>query len=125
VHRRLAIIDIACGDQPMVSERGPGYPERERSHRVAVVFNGCIYNHRELRRELQAAGHEFVTDHSDTEVLIHGWRRWGNELFSKLDGMYGVAIWDAKDGSLLLARDAFGEKPLYVSLEREWTAALA
>ncbi|MBX3380419.1 MAG: hypothetical protein KF805_10010, partial [Phycisphaeraceae bacterium] len=77
VHRRLAIIDLADGHQPMVSERGPGYPERERSHRVAVVFNGCIYNHRELRRELQRAGHKFTTDHSDTEVLIHGWREWG------------------------------------------------
>lgn len=97
----------------MVSERGPGFPERERSHRVAVVFNGCIYNHRALRKELQAAGHEFVTDHSDTEVLIHGWREWGQGLFEKLDGMFAVGIWDASRVCLVLARDSFGEKPLY------------
>ncbi|MBS0188202.1 MAG: asparagine synthase (glutamine-hydrolyzing), partial [Planctomycetes bacterium] len=113
VHRRLAIIDLACGEQPMVSERGPGYPERERSHRVAVVFNGCIYNHRHLRQQLQAAGHEFVTDHSDTEVLIHGWRNWGRGLFAQLDGMFALAIWDAKSGWLTTTRDRFGEKPLY------------
>ncbi|MBL8885794.1 MAG: asparagine synthase (glutamine-hydrolyzing) [Phycisphaerales bacterium] len=113
VHRRLAIIDLADGHQPMVSERGPGFPERERSHRVAVVFNGCIYNHRNLRRELQAAGHVFVTDHSDTEVLIHGWREWGHGLFAKLDGMFALTLWDSHVGSVVLARDAFGEKPLY------------
>jgi len=113
VHRRLAIIDLADGHQPMVSERGPGYPDRERSHRVAVVFNGCIYNHRELRRELQIAGHEFVTDHSDTEVLIHGWREWGYGLIPKLDGMFAAAIWDSRSARLVLTRDRFGEKPLY------------
>ncbi|MBL8875298.1 MAG: asparagine synthase (glutamine-hydrolyzing) [Phycisphaerae bacterium] len=113
VHRRLAIIDLADGQQPMVSERGPGYPDRERSHRVAVVFNGCVYNHRELRRELENAGHEFVTDHSDTEVLIHGWREWGRNLFARLDGMFAVAIWDSQTGWLTTTRDRFGEKPLY------------
>jgi len=113
VHRRLAIIDLADGQQPMVSERGPGYPERERSHCVAVVFNGCIYNHRGLRRELKGAGHEFVTDHSDTEVLVHGWREWGHALFTKLDGMFAVGIWDAQSGWLTTTRDRFGEKPLY------------
>lgn len=113
VHRRLAIIDLADGQQPMVSERGPGYPERERSNRVAVVFNGCIYNHRELRRELENSGHEFVTDHSDTEVLIHGWREWGHELFAKLDGMFAATIWDASTATMVLGRDRFGEKPLY------------
>jgi asparagine synthase (glutamine-hydrolysing) len=113
VHRRLAIIDLADGQQPMVSERGPGFPERERSHRVAVVFNGCIYNHRGLRRELQAAGHEFVTDHSDTEVLIHGWREWGHKVFERLEGMFAITIWDASLGILCSARDFAGEKPLY------------
>lgn len=80
---------------------------------VAVVFNGCIYNHRELRRELLAAGHEFATDHSDTEVLLHGWREWGESLFERLDGMFALAIWDRAAASLTLARDSFGEKPLY------------
>ena len=112
--RRLSIIDHAGGHQPMVSDRGP-HPDKPRNARVAVVFNGCIYNHRDLRRELQSAGHHFVTDHSDTEVLIHGWREWGHELFAKLDGMFAVAIWDAGSGTLTTARDAFGEKPLYAS----------
>lgn len=115
VHRRLAIIDLADGQQPMISERGPGYPERVRSLLVAVVFNGCIYNHRKLRQELQAAGHEFVTDHSDTEVLIHGWREWGHGLFAKLDGMFAIAVWDRASAQLAYASDRFGEKPLYTT----------
>lgn len=80
---------------------------------VAVVFNGCIYNHRELRAELQRAGHVFTTDHSDTEVLVHGWREWRYELFDRLDGMHAVTIWDGSVGECILARDTFGEKPLY------------
>ncbi|MFO0860160.1 MAG: asparagine synthase (glutamine-hydrolyzing) [Phycisphaerales bacterium] len=112
VHRRLAIIDLACGEQPMVSERGP-FPDRPRNGRVAVLFNGCIYNHRELRRELQAAGHVFVTDHSDTEVLIHGWRQWGFELCRHLDGMYAIAIWDKASAGMQFVVDTMGEKPLY------------
>ena len=72
VHRRLSIIDHAGGHQPMVSERG----RNDSEGLIAVVFNGCIYNHRELRKELEGQGHTFVTDHSDTEVLIHGWREW-------------------------------------------------
>ncbi|MBX3389933.1 MAG: asparagine synthase (glutamine-hydrolyzing) [Phycisphaeraceae bacterium] len=112
VHRRLAIIDLACGQQPMVSERGP-YPEKPRNGRVAVVFNGCIYNHRELRKELQSAGHKFVTDHSDTEVLIHGWREWGLEIHRHLDGMYAFSIWDHASAGIYSAVDLVGEKPLY------------
>jgi asparagine synthase (glutamine-hydrolysing) len=111
VHRRLAIIDPACGQQPMVSERG----RSEAEGLVAVVFNGCVYNHRELRRELEAAGHRFVTDHSDTEVLVHGWREWKAGLCERCDSMYAVAIWDRSSASLTLARDPFGEKPLYSS----------
>jgi asparagine synthase (glutamine-hydrolysing) len=125
VHRRLAIIDPACGQQPMVSERG----RSEAEGLVAVVFNGCIYNHRELRRELEANGHRFVTDHSDTEVLIHGWREWGlgrfnngehnnvreGGLASRLEGMFAAAIWDRAAGQLTLLRDSCGEKPLYVT----------
>ncbi|MDY7109996.1 MAG: asparagine synthase (glutamine-hydrolyzing) [Planctomycetota bacterium] len=109
VHRRLSIIDHASGGQPMVSERG----RTDEEGLVAVVFNGCIYNHRELRKELEAAGHRFATDHSDTEVLIHGWREWGANVIKHLEGMYAFAIWDRHAVSLYLARDAFGEKPLY------------
>ena len=87
--------------------------EDVREGLVAVVFNGCIYNHRELRRKLKAAGHTFVTDHSDTEVLIAGHRQWGERLQEHLEGMYAYAIWDRKAASLTLARDWFGEKPLY------------
>jgi asparagine synthase (glutamine-hydrolysing) len=109
VHRRLSIIDHADGGQPMVSECG----RTDDEGLIAVVFNGCIYNHRELRKELEAAGHPFVTDHSDTEVLIHGWREWGTNVIMHLEGMYAFVVWDRNAASLYLARDAFGEKPLY------------
>jgi asparagine synthase (glutamine-hydrolysing) len=109
VHRRLSIIDHKDGAQPMVSERG----RKDSEGLVAVVFNGCIYNHRELRKELESKGHRFVTDHSDTEVLIHGWREWNEQLTSHLEGMFAFAIWDRGKTQLFLARDAFGEKPLY------------
>ncbi|HMN41554.1 MAG TPA: asparagine synthase (glutamine-hydrolyzing) [Phycisphaerales bacterium] len=81
--------------------------------RIAVVFNGCIYNHRELRAELQRAGHVFSSDHSDTEVLVHGWREWNTELWPRLRGMFAIVVWDRLAGNLVMARDAFGEKPLY------------
>jgi len=109
VHRRLSIIDHAGGHQPMVSERG----RNDLEGLVAVVFNGCIYNHRELRRELEGRGHTFVTDHSDTEVLIHGWREWGLGLNSHLEGMYAYIVWDRPAITFALSRDTFGEKPLY------------
>jgi asparagine synthase (glutamine-hydrolysing) len=118
VHRRLAIIDPACGQQPMVSERG-----KDGEGLVAVVFNGCIYNHRELRRELVAAGRKFETDHSDTEVLIHGWREWGLGLTERLEGMYSLAIWDRDRADLWAARDLSGEKPLWLDLILERTGA--
>ena len=82
---------------------------------VAVVFNGCIYNHRELRKELEAAGHVFGTDHSDSEVLVHGWREWGDSLFRRLEGMYALILWDRRSAQLIWMRDPFGEKPLYLS----------
>lgn len=109
VHRRLSIIDHGGGAQPMVSEHG----RNEGEGLVAVVFNGCIYNHRELRRELEAKGHRFVTDHSDTEVLIHGWREWREGLPRRLEGMFTFAIWDRIELTLFIARDLYGEKPLY------------
>jgi asparagine synthase (glutamine-hydrolysing) len=109
VHRRLSIIDHKDGAQPMVSERG----RNDSEGLVAVVFNGCIYNHRELRAELESKGHQFVTDHSDTEVLLHGWREWGEELPDRLEGMYAFAVWDREARLLYLARDKFGEKSVY------------
>lgn len=102
-HRRLAVIDIDGGHQPMF----------DRDRRICVVFNGAIYNHRELRRELEAKGYRFLTDHSDTEVLIHGYDEWGTELPQHLNGMFAFAICDRKENVLFLARDRFGEKPLY------------
>jgi asparagine synthase (glutamine-hydrolysing) len=110
VHRRLAIIDLPGGAQPMANE----------TRDVWVVFNGEIYNHAALRKELQAAGHTFASDHSDTEVLVHGWEQWGVELPKRLLGMFALGIWDFREGKdvLFLARDRMGQKPLfYASLE--------
>ncbi|MCA9290877.1 MAG: asparagine synthase (glutamine-hydrolyzing) [Phycisphaerales bacterium] len=109
VHRRLAILDRDGGAQPMVSPRG----RSDAEDLVAVVFNGCIYNHRDLRAELAAAGHRFTTDHSDTEVLVHGWREWGTGLGARLEGMYAFVVWDRAAATLHAARDWFGEKPLH------------
>lgn len=96
---------------------GYAAPQHAQSHAAApddcvcVVFNGCIYNHRELRAELQSLGHVFTTDHSDTEVLVHGWREWRNALYTKLNGMFALAVWSST-GVMSIARDVFGEKPL-------------
>ena len=108
VHRRMAIIDVQGGAQPMVLQARGG-----ADGELAVAFNGCIYNHRTLREELRAIGHVFGTDHSDTEVLLHGQRQWGRALHEHLEGMYGAAIWDGSERSLVLMRDMAGEKPLY------------
>ena len=97
-HRRLSIIDIEGGRQPMFNE----------DKRLAVVFNGEIYNFMELRAQLQAAGHTFASDHSDTEVLLHGYEEWGEGMLEKLRGMFAFAIWDEADQSLFCARDPFG-----------------
>jgi asparagine synthase (glutamine-hydrolysing) len=102
-HRRLAIIDLAGGHQPMANEDAS----------VIVVFNGEIYNFAALRRELQALGHVFRSDHSDTETILHGWESWGTECVGHFGGMFAFALWDRNRGQLFLARDRLGEKPLY------------
>jgi asparagine synthase (glutamine-hydrolysing) len=106
--RRLSIIDIAHGKQPITNEDGT----------VTVVFNGELYNYLELRTELEAMGHIFTTQ-SDTETLVHGYEAWGSELPKKLRGMFAFSIYDAKQQKLFIARDQFGIKPLYYRLEDE------
>jgi len=130
VHRRLSIIDHAGGHQPMVHDGDrlrvdltyqPG-EEPKLAHElapnardlVAVVFNGCIYNHHQLRAELESKGAKFGSDHSDTEVLVHGWRRSGVDLGRSLDAMYACTIWDRATASLTLGRDLAHEKPLWI-----------
>ena len=104
-HRRLAVIDPGpTGRQPMTTPDGA----------VTVVYNGEVYNFRELRRELIARGAAFRT-RTDTEVILHGWRQWGEDLFGRLNGMFALAVWDAARGVLVLARDRVGIKPLYVA----------
>ena len=83
---------------------------------VWVIFNGEIYNYRELRAELQSEGHQFRTN-SDTEVLIHGYKEWGTDVFNRLNGMFGLAIWDVSNERLVLARDAMGIKLIYYKVE--------
>jgi len=105
--RRLSIIDLAGGHQPVWNE----------NHDVAVVFNGELYNYRELRERLQMAGHRFLTQ-SDTEILVHGWEEWGEDLLDELRGMFAFALLDLRKHFatvplLLLARDPLGIKPLY------------
>jgi asparagine synthase (glutamine-hydrolysing) len=101
-HRRLSIIDLGGGAQPMLTE----------DQALAVSFNGEIYNFLELRKELEAAGHIFRTD-SDTECILHGWRQWGVGVVERLHGMFVFALYDARAKQLLLARDRLGVKPLY------------
>lgn len=102
-HRRLSIVDISGGAQPMFSE--------DRS--LVIIFNGEIYNHAELRAELIAKGYHFQSDHSDTEVLLAGYREWGAGMLEKLNGMWAFAIYDQARNQVFLARDRFGKKPLY------------
>ncbi len=126
-HNRRILAEAHAGSAtPGTSpELALGAPPETTHDRIAVVFNGCIYNHRELRAELQNAGHVFSTDHSDTEVLVHGWREWRERMFDRLDGMFAIALWDRSTTSWVLARDRAGEKPLFYSDEMGSTGAVA
>jgi asparagine synthase (glutamine-hydrolysing) len=100
--RRLSIIDLSTGHQPIHNE----------DRTVWIVFNGEIYNYRELRAELEARGHRFYT-HTDTETIVHAYEQWGPEAIARLRGMFGLAIWNTRDRSLLVARDRIGIKPMH------------
>ncbi|MGK2953836.1 MAG: XrtA/PEP-CTERM system amidotransferase [Thiobacillus sp.] len=101
-HRRLSIIDLSTGQQPLFNEDGS----------VVVVFNGEIYNFQELVPELEALGHQFRT-HSDTEVIVHAWEAWGEACVNRFRGMFAFALWDRNQETLFVVRDRFGVKPLY------------
>ncbi|MFJ5533043.1 asparagine synthase (glutamine-hydrolyzing) [Streptomyces sp. NPDC093261] len=103
-HRRLAIIDLPGGRQPMTAETPGGT--------VALVYSGEAYNFTELRRELSARGHDFATD-SDTEVVLRGYLEWGDTVAERLNGMYAFAVWDGRGDTLVMIRDRMGIKPLY------------
>ncbi len=113
-HRRLSIIDLAGGAQPMATPEGD----------VIVSYNGEIYNFLEVRRELEAKGARFLSN-SDTEVLLHGWRAWGPAMLGKLNGMFAIALYDARQQSLLLARDRLGVKPLHYAELSDGAVAFA
>jgi asparagine synthase (glutamine-hydrolysing) len=104
--RRLSIIDLEGGHQPMSNQ----------DETVWIIFNGEIYNFPELKRELESFGYTFRT-RCDTEVIIHGYSHWGDEVFNRLNGMFGVAIWDVKKQRLVIARDPFGIKQMYYRIE--------
>ncbi len=102
-HRRLSILDLSGGAQPMRASDGD----------LVVIFNGEIYNHLDLRKDLEREGAVFVTDHADTEVLLHAYRHWGDDFVNNLNGMWAFALYDRSRKRLLLSRDRFGKKPLF------------
>jgi asparagine synthase (glutamine-hydrolysing) len=102
-HARLSIVDLVSGQQPLCNE----------DESLWVIYNGEIYNHVELRPELEALGHRFRT-HSDTEVIVHAWEAWGPGAFERFNGQFAIALWDAAARSLILARDRLGVRPLYL-----------
>lgn len=104
-HRRLSIIDLSTGKQPLYNE----------DDSVAVVFNGEIYNFMDLRRELERHGHRFRT-RTDTEVIVHAWEEWGRDCVRRFRGMFALALWDRNRNELFLARDRLGKKPLYYAV---------
>jgi asparagine synthase (glutamine-hydrolysing) len=106
-HRRLSIVDLESGAQPMSNEDGT----------VWITYNGEIYNHRDIRRELESLGHHFRTA-ADTEVVVHGWEEWGAGIFERLNGIYALALYDGRvgQGKVILARDPVGVKPVYLGL---------
>jgi asparagine synthase (glutamine-hydrolysing) len=110
-HRRLSIIDLSTGQQPLYNEDGS----------VCVVFNGEIYNYQELIPELQRLGHRFHT-RSDTEVIVHAWEAWGEKCVERFRGMFAFALWDRNQQKLFLARDRLGVKPLYYAVLPDGTA---
>ena len=105
-HRRLSIIDLASGQQPLCNEDGS----------IWITFNGEVYNYQILKKELEAKGHVFKTN-SDTETLVHAYEEWGEDAVRRFRGMFAFAIWDEKKQELLVARDRLGKKPFYYSFE--------
>src|SRR5262245_27353238 len=105
--RRLAIVDVAGGHQPMTSDDG----------RYVLTFNGEIFNHPELKAELESFGHRYHTS-SDTESILRGFAQWGAGVWARLEGMFALALWDRRERTLHLARDPLGIKPLYWTLQR-------
>src|SRR4029079_7875256 len=103
--RRLSIIDLSTGQPPIHNEDGT----------VWVVFNGEIYNFRELRSELESSGHRFYTN-TDTEVIVHAYEQWGTAAIARLRGIFGIAIWDRRSWTLVAARDRMGIKPLHYAV---------
>jgi asparagine synthase (glutamine-hydrolysing) len=108
-HRRLSIVDLSdAASQPMSDARAE----------IWITYNGEIYNHAQLRRELEALGHRFRTDHSDTEVIIHAYRQWGTDCVHRFRGMFAFGLWDQRSQRLWLVRDRLGIKPIYYSIHR-------
>ncbi len=112
--RRLSIIDLTTGHQPLSNE----------DETVWVMLNGEIYDFQKIREDLVSLGHKFRTE-SDTEIIIHGYEQWGEDVFKKIDGMFAIAIWDYRKSKLLLARDRLGKKPLYWTIQNDtlWFAS--